>query len=86
GVREYPRLFSRSQFIGIFGTAAFGGLGGVSFIAQLIGTVTGVGIALISGFIIYGVIRQTLGLRLSEEDEFDGADLAIHRIKANPEV
>ena len=71
---------------GIFGTAAFGGLGGVSFMAQLIGTVTGVGIALTSGFIIYGVIRQTLGLRLSEEDEFDGADLAIHRIKANPEV
>ena len=71
---------------GIFGTTAFGGLGGVSFMAQLIGTITGVGIAVISGLIIYGVIRQTLGLRLSEEEEFDGADLAIHRIKANPEV
>ena len=71
---------------GIFGTTAFGGLGGVSFMAQFIGTITGVGIAVISGLIIYGVIRQTLGLRLSEEEEFDGADLAIHRIKANPEV
>lgn len=54
--------------------------------AQLIGTVIGVGIALAGGFVIFGIIRQTLGLRLSEEDEFDGADLAIHRIKANPEV
>ena len=54
--------------------------------AQLIGTIAGVGIAIISGFIIYGVIRQTLGLRLSEEEEFDGSDLAIHRNKANPEV
>lgn len=71
---------------GIFGLTAFGGLGGVSFMAQLVGTVSGIAIALIGGIVIYGAIKATLGLRLSEEDEFNGADLAIHRIKANPEV
>ena len=71
---------------GIFGASAFGGLGGVSFMAQLIGTVTGVGIAVTGGLIVYGIISNTLGLRLSEEQEFNGADLSIHRIKANPEV
>ena len=58
----------------------------MSFIAQLIGTITGIGIAVTGGFIVYGIIGNTLGLRLSEEQEFNGADLSIHRIKANPEV
>ncbi len=71
---------------GIFGATAFGGLGGVSFAAQLIGTVTGIGIAIVGGLVVYGVLSQTLGIRLSEEQEFDGADLSLHRIKANPEV
>ena len=71
---------------GIFGATTFGGLGGVSFAAQLIGTVTGVGIAVAGGLVVYGVLSQTLGIRLSEEQEFDGADLSLHRIKANPEV
>ena len=71
---------------GIFGATAFGGLGGVSFMAQLIGTVTGVGIAVMGGLIVYGIISNTLGIRLSEEQEFNGADLSIHKIKANPEV
>ena len=71
---------------GIFGTTMFGGLGGVSFTAQLIGTVAGVSMALIGGLIIYGIIKITLGLRLTEEEEFNGADLSIHRIKANPET
>ena len=31
------------------------------------------------------MIRMTLGLRLSQEQEFDGADLSIHRITATPE-
>ena len=70
---------------GIFGTEAFGGLGGVSLMAQLIGTSSGIAIAFVSGLIIYGVLRQTSGLRLSEEEEFIGADLSIHRIKASPE-
>ena len=70
---------------GIFGTEAFGGLGGVSLMAQLIGTSSGIALAFVSGLIIYGALRQISGLRLSEEEEFIGADLSIHRIKASPE-
>jgi Amt family ammonium transporter len=70
---------------GIFGLKALGGMGGVSFAAQLAGTVLGVVIALVGGFAIYGVLKATMGLRLDPEDEFQGADLAIHRISSTPE-
>jgi len=70
---------------GIFGTTAMGGVGGVTFMAQLVGTLTGVAIAIVAGFVVFGAIKATIGIRLSEEDEFMGADLAIHSISANPE-
>jgi Amt family ammonium transporter len=70
---------------GIFGSSALGGLGGVGFGAQLIGTLLGVAWALVSGGIVYGVLKATMGLRLSAEEEFDGADLSIHKIGATPE-
>ena len=70
---------------GIFGSTAFGGLGGVTFGAQLLGTLCGIIWALLGGGIVYGLLRITLGLRLSQEDEFQGADLAVHRISATPE-
>lgn len=66
---------------GIFGAETLGGLGGVSFMAQLVGTAVGIAIALVSGVIIYGAIKRFVGLRLDEEQEFNGADLAIHRIE-----
>lgn len=69
---------------GIFGMQALGGMGGVSLASQLIGTGLGLGIALIGGFVVYGVLKLVMGLRLSEEDEFIGADLAIHRIASEP--
>jgi len=67
---------------GIFGTEALGGLGGVSFMAQLVGTLAGIAIAVISGVIIYGAIKQFVGMRLDDEQEFNGADLAIHKIES----
>lgn len=70
---------------GIFGTKALGGLGGVSFMSQLIGTALGITIALIGGVLIYGVLKMTMGIRLDPEQEFDGADLSIHKISATPE-
>ncbi len=70
---------------GIFGLKALGGAGGVSFASQLIGTTLGVGIALAGGFLIYGVLKLTMGLRLDPEQEFQGADLSIHRISSTPE-
>lgn len=70
---------------GIFGQSALGGLGGVSFTVQLLGTIAGIAIAVIGALIVYGVIDKVSGLRLSEEDEFNGADLAIHKISATNE-
>ena len=70
---------------GIFGQRALGGLGGVSFWAQLIGVVIGVAWALVAGGVVYGILKATLGLRLSHEEEYMGADLSIHHITATPE-
>ncbi len=70
---------------GIFGSKALGGLGGVTFASQLAGTLLGIVIALVGGFAVYGVIKATVGLRLSAEEEFDGADLSVHKIGATPE-
>ncbi|WP_211225137.1 ammonium transporter [Oceanobacter kriegii] len=67
---------------GIFGSEAMGGLGGVSMMAQIIGTVAGVVIAVGGGFIVYGLLKAVAGLRLNEEDEFNGADLSIHKISS----
>jgi ammonium transporter, Amt family len=70
---------------GIFGLKALGGLGGVSFVAQLIGTLMGIAWALSAGFAVYAVIKTVAGLRLSPEEEYEGADLAIHKIGSTPE-
>lgn len=70
---------------GIFGTKALGGLGGVSFGAQLIGTLLGIVVAVVGGFVVYGLLNKAMGLRLDPEQEFDGADLSIHKISATPE-
>ena len=70
---------------GIFGQEALGGMGGVSFAAQLIGTLGGILVALIGGSIVYGALKLTVGLRLDPEEEYEGADLSIHKIGASPE-
>ena len=70
---------------GIFGSTAFGGAGGVAFMAQLVGTLAGVTIAVAGGFLVYAGIKATIGIRLSVDDEHMGADLAVHQISANPE-
>lgn len=65
---------------GIFGLEALGGMGGVSFLSQLVGTLIGVSIALLGGFLVYGLLRATVGIRLTQEEEYRGADLSIHKI------
>ena len=70
---------------GIFGSTALGGLGGVSLTAQLLGTAMGVVWALAGGFAVYGLLKVTTGLRMTQEEEYDGADLSIHRISATPD-
>ncbi|AXN30504.1 ammonium transporter [Vibrio coralliilyticus] len=70
---------------GIFGQSALGGLGGVSVSVQVLGTLAGITVALVGALIVYGVIHKVSGLRLSEEDEYNGADLAIHKISSTSE-
>ncbi|HQT41945.1 ammonium transporter [Polynucleobacter sp. es-EL-1] len=70
---------------GIFGSKALGGMGGVSFMGQFIGSFIGVGIALVGGIVVYGLLKAFLGIRMSHEEEYDGADLSIHRISATPD-
>jgi len=67
---------------GIFGQSALGGLGGVSLISQVIGSGMGMLVALLGGFGVYGPLKLTTGIRLSQDEEFNGADLSIHRIGA----
>lgn len=70
---------------GIFGMKALGGLGGVSFMSQLSGTLMGIAIAFVGGYAVYFLINKAVGIRLSAEEEFNGADLSIHKISATPE-
>ena len=70
---------------GIFGSKALGGAGGVAFMPQLIMTALAIVVAVCGGLLVYGSLKAVLGLRLDQEDEYQGADLAIHRITATPE-
>ena len=70
---------------GIFGSKALGGIGGVSLASQVIGTLLGIAIAVAGAFVIYSALRAMMGLRLDQEEEFNGADMAIHKIGATPE-
>jgi Amt family ammonium transporter len=70
---------------GIFGAKALGGLGGVAFGAQLVGTLTGVLTAVAGALIVYSALQTVVGLRLDPEEEFNGADLTVHKITSTPE-
>jgi Amt family ammonium transporter len=70
---------------GIFGSQSFGGLGGVNLTAQLMGTAMGVVWALLGGCVVYGVLKLTMGLKMSPEEEYEGADLTVHKTSATPE-
>ncbi len=70
---------------GIFGLKSLGGIGGVTLGAQIVGTLMGVAWALIGGFVVYGVLKKVMGLRMTAEEEHDGADLSIHKIGSTPD-
>ena len=70
---------------GIFGSQALGGAGGVAFMPQLIMTLLAIVVALLGGGAVYGLLKATMGLRLDQEQEYEGADLSIHKITATPE-
>jgi len=70
---------------GIFGQVGLGGIGGVSLASQAIGTVLAIVWALLGGGVVYGLLRALVGLRLSQEEEFEGADFTIHKIGSTPD-
>lgn len=70
---------------GIFGSKALGGAGGVALMPQLLMTLLAIAIALAGGFAVYGLLKKVFGLRLDQEEEYEGADLSIHKITATPE-
>lgn len=70
---------------GIFGLEVLGGLGGVTFASQLVGSILGSAFGFIAGVVVYGALKMTVGIRLSREQEHQGADLSMHNIRANPE-
>ena len=67
------------------GIKALGGLGGITFTGQLIGSAIGVGIAVVGGFVVYGALKAIMGIRMSQEEEYEGADLSVHRISSTPD-
>ena len=70
---------------GVFGAKALGGLGGVSIVSQIIGTGLGIVVAMVGATIVYGGLKWLVGIRLDSEQEFNGADLSIHKISSSPE-
>lgn len=70
---------------GIFGSEALGGMGGVSLMSQLLGTLAGISLAFGGGYFVYLALDQIFGIRLDPEEEFNGADLTIHKITATPD-
>jgi Amt family ammonium transporter len=71
--------------VGIFGLPVLGGRGGVSFVSQLVGTGAAVIYAFVVSALVYGVLKMTVGIRLSAQEEMMGPDLAIHHVEARPE-
>ncbi|MEX0347498.1 MAG: hypothetical protein AB3N20_21425 [Rhizobiaceae bacterium] len=78
--------YSVTRYPANSGLEALGGLGGVSLASQIVGSLIGVVYAAAAGYVVYGILKSATGLRLTEEEEVLGADLAIHSIGANPEV
>ena len=70
---------------GIFGSKALGGMGGVAFMSQFAGTALGITVALSGGLLVYGLLKNTVGIRLDAEDEYNGADLTVHKISSSAE-
>ena len=70
---------------GIFGLKALGGIGGVTFASQLVGSVGGAAFGFVAGTIIYKIVDLLFTFRLSADEERQGADISIHKIGANPE-
>ena len=59
--------------------------GGASFSGQIIGALTIFGWVFVASFITFFVIKVVFGLRVSEEEEFEGVDISECGLEAYPE-
>ena len=58
---------------------------GASFSGQLIGAATIFGWVFIASFVVWYVIKMVMGIRVSEEEEYEGVDLSECGMEAYPE-
>ena len=70
---------------GIWGTLAVGIFGGGGFLIQLIGTLSISAFAFVTSFVTFFVVKMVFGLRVSEEEEFEGLDIGEHGQEAYPD-
>lgn len=71
--------------VGIWGTLAVGIFGGAVFMTQLIGTLSVSIAAFIFSLIIFGILKVTIGIRVSPEEESEGLDIGEHGQEAYPD-
>ena len=59
--------------------------GGASFSGQIIGAITIFAWVFIASLVVWGILKAVMGLRVSEEDEYEGVDLSECGMEAYPE-
>ena len=67
--------------VGIFGSAALNG-GAISFMAQLVGTLSICSFAFVTSFAVFFAIKLVMGVRVDEQEEAEGLDIAEHGVPA----
>jgi Amt family ammonium transporter len=63
---------------GIWGTVAVAIFGGASLMSQIIGVIGVYVFAFVFSFVVFGIIKAIMGVRVSEEEEFEGLDISEH--------
>ncbi len=58
---------------------------GASFIGQIVGALTIFTWVFTASFVVWMLLKKTIGIRVSEEEEYDGVDLAECGMEAYPE-
>lgn len=77
-------LFGAEKVLGIgnANTGLFFGGGANQLMSQLIGVVSFMAWGLVCGFILFTIIKKTVGLRVTEQEEYVGLDLEEHGLEA----
>ncbi|MGB0186054.1 MAG: ammonium transporter [Flavobacteriaceae bacterium] len=76
--------------IGLWGVSGedaiglFNGGGSAQFVAQLVGALSYMLWAVVLSFVVFGILKATIGLRVTEEEEIAGLDVSEHGSLAYP--